>query len=179
QHLGRTQQCLAVLLLQFGHAVLVLSPLGQGQVLPGLVGRDVRRGAVEDFQYLDIQIDRSGAVVVVQQDLEADGAFDRRQLAVEQGPGQELDIAGQSLVAGLERLALTLAIAPYLVPQPGGVAGGQEGQQESTQDPPAGWLHGGYPFGPVRRVIVSGSGQRDPGYPVRPASGAGPRTARY
>src|SRR5690606_40507081 len=59
-------------------------------------------GIVEDFQYLDIQIGRSGTAVVVQQDLEADGAFDRRQLAVEQGPGQELDIAGQSLVARSE-----------------------------------------------------------------------------
>src|SRR5690606_12582007 len=143
------------------------------------MGRNVRRGIVEDFQYLDIQIGRSGAAVVVQQDLEADGALDRRQLTVKRGLGQQQDIAGESLVAGLQPLGLTLAIAPYLVPQPGGVAGEQEDQQESTEGQPVGWLHGGYPFGPVRRVIVSGSGQRDPGYPVRPASGAGPRTARY
>src|SRR5690606_40409255 len=106
------------------------------------------------LQYLASQIGRSGAAVVVQQDLEADGALDRRQLTVKQGLGQDLDITGQPLVAGLACALQSLAVAPYPVPQPGGVAGEQEDQQESTEDQPVGWLHGGYSFGPIRRVIV-------------------------
>lgn len=114
--------CLLLISLgQLGKVRFVLAALGTAEGFPAGVSRHMSGCFVKLLKDLGLRREAQCAFVVVEQHLDADGAFDQRQLAVEQAAGQHPQVVTQALVLRAANFSLLALFGPDLAPEMNGV----------------------------------------------------------
>lgn len=120
-----------MLQFQLVEAFFEATPFGLVQSLPGRMGGYVGGGFEKHVEHLAAAVIAQGAVVVVEQHLDANGAFDQRQLLVEQTAGEDVQVAAETLLAFLLRFVAGALVGPYAAPEVPGIGSQRRDEQQA------------------------------------------------
>lgn len=123
--------------LQLCKQRLVIGVLFAAECLPTLVGWDVGGSAIKTLKDFTLTALAKRQIIIIEQDFDPNSALDKRQLAVEQAAGEDLQITAQPNLSTLLGLFVLTLLYPDLTPEMQRIArqghNDECGQAESNQ----------------------------------------------